>query len=392
MATTLVLGAGFGGLAVATELRRALGDRHRVVLVDKSRQFAMGLRKLWALVGIGTLEEGSRSRELLNGGGVEFLLRRIDQIDPEHRRVSTDAGPLAGDYLVVALGAESRPDLVAGLTEHAHDIWDAKGVPALRAELERLREGRIAIVIAGVPYSCPPAPYECAMLLDHYLHERGVRARVELSVTTMQPMLLPNAGKAGSDWLAAALARRDIEHRVGRKVERFEPRRAVFSDGALEADILIAVPPHRVPAVVEESGLTGEDQWIAVEPGTLATRYAHVYAIGDVTTIALANGLSLPKAGIMAELEGQRVAAAIAADVLGTPAPHPFDGRGFCFMEMGMDAAAMIRGDFFASPEPRVELQEPSADHAVEKRRFEADRLERWFGRDARPDGGPSGG
>jgi sulfide:quinone oxidoreductase len=96
---------------------------------------------------------------------------------------------------------------------------------------------------------------------------------------------------------------------------------------------------------------------------------------------ALANGLPLPKAGIIAELEGARVAAAIAAEVQGGELPPPFDGHGHCFIEMGRSTATLVEGDFFAEPEPVVQLREPSADNAEEKRRFEAERLVRWFGR-----------
>jgi sulfide:quinone oxidoreductase len=380
MAKTLILGAGFGGITVATELRRLLGEEHEIVLVDRREKFVMGLRKLWALVGIGTLEEGSRRREHLTIGGVHFLQRRIDGIGAQTRSAMTDEGALEGDYLVVALGAESRPELVPGLVEHAHNVWEVEGVPPLKARLDRLEEGHIAIVISGVPYTCPPAPYECAMLLDDHFRERSVRENVRLTVVTLQPMLLPNAGKAGSEWLAAQLEARGIEFHVGRKVERFEPGRVVFADGELEADLMIGVPPHRVPAVVAESGLTGEGGWIPVNPQTLETSHRNVYAIGDCTGIKLANGLPLPKAGVMAELEGQCVAEAIAADIHGETARRTFDGRGFCFMEMGKSTAALIEGDFFAQPEPSVALQEPSASHAEAKHRFEAERLERWFG------------
>jgi NADH dehydrogenase FAD-containing subunit len=59
---TLILGAGFGGIAAGVELRRLLGSGHEVVLVDRKRAFAMGLRKLWDLVGNGTIADGSRQR------------------------------------------------------------------------------------------------------------------------------------------------------------------------------------------------------------------------------------------------------------------------------------------------------------------------------------------
>jgi sulfide:quinone oxidoreductase len=117
-----------------------------------------------------------------------------------------------------------------------------------------------------------------------------------------------------------------------------------------------------------------------VDPSTLRTKFERVFAIGDVTMIKLANGLPLPKAGLFAELEGLQVAAAIIADARNAPPPPPFDGRGYCFIEMGREAAGRVEGDFFARPEPRVVVGEISAAHAAEKRRFEAERLERWFG------------
>ncbi len=385
MTRTLILGAGFGGLTVATELRELLGSdaEHEIVLVDRRPHFLMGLRKLWALVGLGSLEEGSRPRERLARRGFRFVQEQVRTIDPGRRAAETDSGWIEADHLVVALGAEPRPDLVPGLAEHGHNVWEAAAVPALKEALDGLDEGRIAIMIAGVPYTCPPAPYECAMLLDGHLREQGRRDRIRLSVTTLQPLLMPNAGVEGSRWLGEQLDARQIEHRTGRRVERVEADRVVYPDGELPFHLLIGVPPHRPPAVVAESGLTGEALWVTVDPGTLRTFYDGVYAIGDVTMIKLANGLPLPKAGVMAELEGRIVASAIAAELRGAEPPAPFDGQGFCFMEMGKASATLIEGDFFAAPEPRIRLGDVSRAHAREKHRFEAERLERWFGQPA---------
>ena len=380
MARTLILGAGFGGLTVATELRRLLGEGHEVVLVDRRERFFMGLRKLWEVVGIGTMDEGSRPRELLAERGIRFRQGRVTAIDPGQRAASIEGETVDADHLVIALGAEPRSDLVPGLGEHGFDAWARPSIPRLRDALEAFDGGRLAIVIAGVPYKCPPAPYELTMLLDEWLRERGLRDRTELSVSTMQPILLPNAGKEGSAWIGEQLASRGILHAAGRKVERVEEERVVFAEGELEFDLLIGVPPHRPPAVVEDSGLTGEFGWIGVDQETLETGRDGVFAIGDVTQIKLANGLPMPKAGIIAELEGARVAAAIAAQLSGDPPPPPFDGSGYCFIEMGKSTASLVEGEFFAEPEPSVVVREPSASHAEEKHRFEAERLERWFG------------
>jgi hypothetical protein len=42
--------------------------------------------------------------------------------------------------------------------------------------------------------------------------------------------------------------------------------------------------------------------------------------------------------------------------------------------------AALIEGEFFATPEPRVRLGDVSPQNAEDKHRFEAERLKRWFG------------
>ena len=362
------------------ELRRLLGADHGVVLVDRSPSFAMGLRKLWELVGRGTIAEGSRPRAELARHGIEFVQAEVEAIDPAARRAETSAGALAGDRLVIALGAVSRPDLLPGLAEHGHDVWSFAGAALAAEALRGFAGGHLLVLVAGAPYPCPPAPYECALHLHDHLVARELRERTELSVATLQPMLMPNAGREGSEWMAGQLAERGISSRAGAKAERVEAGRVVLPDGELEFDLLIAVPPHRPPAVVSEAGLTAEHGWIGVDPGTLATSHEGVYAVGDVMLVRLANGLPLPKAGVMAELQGTRVARAIAAELRGAKPPAPFDGSGFCPVELGRDAAARVEGHWYAEPEPVVAIAGPSAELAGEKAAFERDRLERWFG------------
>ena len=380
MTRTLILGGGFGGLTVACELSKRLGDSHEAVVIDREPQFLMGLRKPWAVVGHVRMEDGRRRRALIEKAGVRFVNERIVKLDPAARRVQTEAGWHEGDYMVVALGAEPRPDLVPGLAEHGHDLYSSNAIPALAKAVERFDGGALHIAIAGGPYKCPPAPFETAMLLDEHLRERGVHDRTQFTVTTFQPLLLPNAGREGSAWIGEQLSSRGIAWEVGRKVQRVEAGRLVFENGEAAFDLLIGVPPHRPPDVIQGSGLAGESPWVAVDPGTLRTKFERVWAIGDVTQITLANHLPLPKAGLFAELEGLQVAAAIVADVRHGPPPAPFDGRGYCFIETAKESAARVDGEFFATPEPKVSLGEISTEHSAEKRLFEAERLERWFG------------
>lgn len=380
MKRTLVLGGGFGGITVATELKRLLGTEHEVVLVDRNESFSMGLRKLWELVGHATIAEGSRSRDLLASHGIRVVRDEIESIDVAARAAQVGGSTLEADYLVVALGAVQRPDLVEGLAELGHDIWSTAGIPGASAALAGFDGGRIVVLIAGAPYPCPPAPFECLMHVDEHLRARGIRDRSELVVATLQPMLMPNAGEAGSAWMAEQLTARGIGFQVGRKVERVTAGVVHFAEGGVEFDVLLVVPPHRAPEVVQSSGLTSESGWISVDKGTFQTEWPGVYAVGDVTLIPLANGLPLPKAGVIAELEGLRVAEAIAQAATGGGEPRAFDGLAACYIEMGPDAAARVDGEWYAVPAPRVSIAEPSAANAAEKRLFESDRLERWFG------------
>ncbi|MFO7572237.1 MAG: FAD/NAD(P)-binding oxidoreductase [Gaiellaceae bacterium] len=380
MGSTLILGGGFGGIATATELKRLLGDEHEVVLVDRAERFSMGLRKLWELVGHATIAEGSRPRDALAAHGIRVVRGEIESIDPAARSATVDGETLGGDHLVVALGAIPRPDLVPGLAEHGHNIWSTAGVPNAARALADFDGGHILVLVAGAPYPCPPAPFECVMHVDEHLRSRGLRNRSDLAVATIQPILMPNAGVEGSTWMGAQLDERGIRHQAGLKLVRVDAGAVVHEEGQIPFDLLVAVPPHRVPDVIAASGLASESGWVSVDRGTLQTGHTNVYAVGDVTLIPLANKLPLPKAGVTAELEGLRVAAAIAAGVRGEPEPPPFTGLATCFVEMGTEVAARIDAEFFAEPAPILDIAEPSASIAAEKRRFETDRLERWFG------------
>ena len=153
-----------------------------------------------------------------------------------------------------------------------------------RRALDTFGGGRVAIVIFGAPYPCPPAPYECAMLLDDHLRQRGLRERTQLCVVTVQPMLLPNAGAEGSAWIGERLDERGIKWQVGRKAIRVERGRVVFEDGDLPFDLLLALPPHRPPAVLDTAGLPGDSGWI--EPDRRRSRRPR-RCLGSQQTVAL---------------------------------------------------------------------------------------------------------
>ena len=377
----VILGGGFGGITAALELSRGVAHEHTVTLIERAPVFMMGLRKLWMITGSGTRRDGERQLVALQASAVEIRQATVQAIDVQGRTVRTDAGAVPFDYLIIALGAEPRPDLVPGFSPAVYNLYGVADAERLGQRIREFQGGRIVIAILGVPYKCPPAPYEAAMMLDDLFRRRGTRSAVQIQTFTPQPMSLPVVGPQNCAQVEGLLAAKGIAFTPNRKVARLEGSTLVFEDGAhVEADLVIGVPPHRPPAVVKESGLQMRGEWVAVDPATLRTSASGVFAVGDVNEIPLANGMALPKAGLFAESQAKVVAAQIIAELRKAPAPAAFDGIGHCFIETGGGQATMVQGHFLASPAPALTIAAPSAQALQQKIDFERSRLLSWFG------------
>ena len=386
--TVLVLGGGVGGLVTANELRRRLDPADRVVVVERERRFLFQPSLLWLMVGRRRRQQIERPLRELLAPGVELVEADVRSIDPAARRVETTAGILAGDALVVALGAEADRDAVPGYREAALDFFSPEGASACARALDAFEGGHVVVTVAALPYKCPAAPYEAALLLDDELRRRRIRERCEIDVYSPEPAPMPVAGPVMGGAVVGLLKARGIRFHPGSRVERFEPggREVVLADGGrVGYDLLAGVPPHRAPAVVRESSLGGETGWIPVDRGTLETGHERVHAIGDVTTITLANGKPLPRAGVFAQGQGLVVARRIAAALAGQRAADTFDGVGYCWVETGAGRAAFADGEFFAEPDPTLALRAPGRSWRAGKVLFERSwiggRLERRLAR-----------
>jgi sulfide:quinone oxidoreductase len=378
MARVLVLGGGFGGIATAVALRQKLHAHDEVILVDRRQDFAMGIRKTWHILGISPIAYGTRQLAAMRPRGIQVLQGEITAIDPSAHHATINGEVVEADVLVVALGALHDMDGIPGLAEHGFSAWSRDLIEHARTAVEEFDGGRVVVGITAQPYSCPPAPFELALLLADRLEERGVDAH--LTVFGPAPTTLPLLDTAGMAALDERLADRDIRYLGGRVATRVARDEVSFATHEpLGFDLLLVVPPHRVPPVLVGAGLAARDGWVAVDPRTLETAWPGVFAIGDCTAIGLSNGMSLPKAGLFAEREGEVVAQRIAATLDGEAPQAAFDGIGSCFVELGAGEASEAGGEFYANP-PRATLTGPSQAQRGAKERFESERLTRWFG------------
>ena len=377
MKRVLILGGGFGGIATARRLKEKLDEKDEVILVDRRDHFMVGFRKTWALTGQSTLEEGQRPLDSLTSLGIRVMRDPVTRIDPASRTAWMGDQRLSADALVVALGAELAPEAIPGFQEHAYNVYDPQDIPRAAQALREFQGGSLLIGVFGVPYKCPPAPYEMALLIRETLEARGIGAKIE--VFTPQPVSMPLLGQVGCDIIEGRLADNGITFLPNRKATAVESGEVIFANERRRFDLLFGVPPHRPPAVVRESGLVGESGWVSVNSRTLETQFPGVYAIGDVVQISMGNGKPLPKAGVFAEAMGETVAERIAAIFAGQEPEAAFQGEGGCYLEVGLGQAMKVTGHFMAVPEPEIALTEASTQLLEEKHAFETQRLHAWF-------------
>lgn len=378
----LVLGGGVGGVVAARTLRSELPADREVVLIDRAPDHLFQPSLLWMLTGERRLEEIRRPIAGLEEDGIDVRRAEIEAIDPEARAVRADGERLEGDALVVALGAELRPDLIPGLEDAGHNLYSADGVRDFRRALRDHRGGRIAVLTSEPAYKCPAAPYEAAMLVEAELRGRGVRAETELQLIAAEPGPMGVAGPEVSEQVRSMVEDRGVEYRPEHRVSRVdgEEGRLVFeSGGESDFDLLLYVPPHRAPVVVRDSGLTDDSGWIPVDRDSLATEWEDVYAVGDVNHVALAMGKALPMAGVFASGEAKVVARNLANRWTGDGESVAFDGHGACWLEAGDGRAGFGHGDFFAEPTPEVRLHPPRPWWHWGKILYEKYWLWRWF-------------
>jgi sulfide:quinone oxidoreductase len=157
-----------------------------------------------------------------------------------------------------------------------------------------------------------------------------------------------------------------------------------FENGnSVDYDLLILIPPHKVPTIVRNAGLISQGQnWINVDKFSLKTDYENVFAIGDVTEIKVNENVAIPKAGVFAEAQAKVVSQQIVDDIVNDKNKQSsprFDGKGFCFMEVGSEKAGYVAVDLYHEHGPTTLLEPPSEESYKKKLDFERSKVNEWL-------------
>ena len=380
----VVIGGGFGGAGCARALRR-INDKLQVTLVEPNRTFVACPFSNEVVAGLRDLDAQQFGYDRIAADGVAVIAQAAASVDPQKRTVGlADGTTLAYDRLVLAPGIDLRFDALPGYDEAAAakmpHAWKAgEQTLLLRRQLEAMDDGgMVALAVPAAPYRCPPAPYERASLIAHYLKAKKPRSKVlilDAKDAFSQQRLFETAWKK---FYPGMIERISLSQ--GGRVVSVEPatNTLVTDFGNYDAQVVNVIPPQRAGRIASLAGATDSTGWCPIDPVTFASRLVpNIHVIGDAVI-----GGAIPKSASAANAEAKACANAIANLIAGmAPAMPRLEGTcyntvapGYAFSLSGTyqprdDIFAEMEGAGFTSP----------VDAPVEVRKREADQAQSWF-------------
>lgn len=364
--SVIILGGGVGGIVTANKLAKLLPPHYEITLIEKNEFHSFAASFLWQMVNKRKHSQVTAPLKKLVDSRVKILFEEVKQIDAENKLIITEKNQLHFEYLVIALGAEVDQSPFAQNNTDVHHYYTVGGTEKLRKALLKFNGGKISLVVSSMPYKCPGAPYEGAMLIKDFFNKHQAKKNVSVDIYTPENLPLPVAGPELGNSVKEILDMKGVGfHPLQQTTSiNYDEKKIAFASGlSADYDLLVLIPHHKVPEVISKSALADQSGWVPVDKGTLETKYKNVFALGDVTSITIPGRwapdkpLKLPKAGVFAHAQSLVVSEIIASRISGIETNASFCGDGFCMLEAGEDLAGFAYGDFFASPHPDVKMK-----------------------------------
>jgi len=336
----VVIGAGFGGIAVTRGLERA---PVRVTLVDANNfhTFQPLLYQV-ATAGLDVADVAHPLRNIFPGrrrARVKVVVGQVTSIDTGAKTVGLHDGRCIGyDTLVLAAGAVTADFGVAGVVEHAHPLKSIDDAVALRLHLLRQFEradassafeaGALDVVVSGggptgVEMAGGIAELYSMVLRDDFPHLPVDAARIVL--VEPQARVLAPFHPDSSAHATDRLRKMGVAVRTGVWIAEVRPDGVTLSDGArILAGTVVWAAGVRANPVAEQLGVElGRGGRIPVAPDLTVIGLPDVFAIGDIAAVTDAEGSPLPQVAQPAIQGGRHVARQIGRRLAGA-ATQPF--------------------------------------------------------------------
>jgi sulfide dehydrogenase [flavocytochrome c] flavoprotein chain len=379
----VVVGGGFGGAACARALKRAEANL-QVILIEPSTVFTSCPFSNEVIAGLREIDTQQFGYDKIAAEGVTVISQAVTTIEPQLRSVVTaDGVALPYDRLVLSPGIdfhfEALPGYDDATSEKMPHAWKAGAQTLLlRRQLEAMPDGgTVAIAIPANPSRCPPAPYERASLIAHYLKTKKPRSKVlilDAKDNFSQQRLFEKAWKE----LYGDMIER-IGLSQGGRVTSVDPatRTIVTEFGNYTPDVANVIPPQRAGRIAEVAGAADATGWCPIDPVTFESKLVqNIHVIGDACL-----GGGIPKSASAASAQGKACASVI-VNLLAGRAPETPRLTGVCYNIVapgyGFSLAGNYqpRGDIFAEVEGGTSSP---VDAPRELRAREATEAEHWF-------------
>jgi sulfide dehydrogenase [flavocytochrome c] flavoprotein subunit len=382
-ARIVVIGGGFGGASCARALKR-LDPKLHVTLIEPNRVFTACPFSNEVIAGLRELEAQQFGYDKIAAEGVTVIAQAATGIDPQaHAVVLADGTSLTYDRLVLAPGIDLRFDALAGYDEAASGkmphAWKAgEQTSLLRRQLQAMEDGGTVVLAVPVgPSRCPPAPYERASLIAHYLKANKPRSRIlilDAKDNFSQQQLFEKAWKdlypGMIDWIALSQG--------GRVVEVDPATNTVVTDfGNHTAHVANIIPPQKAGHIAEIAGATDRTGWCPIDPETFASKLVRdIHVIGDACIAG-----QIPKSASAANAEAKACAAMIVRLIAGQ-SPELSRLNGACYNTVAPGYAFSLSGTYQPKDGQFVEMAgnvTSPVDAPRELRQREAEDAMAWF-------------
>jgi sulfide dehydrogenase [flavocytochrome c] flavoprotein subunit len=382
-ARIVVIGGGFGGTSCARALKK-IDPKFEVTLVEPNRTFTACPFSNEVIAGLREIEAQQFTYDKIAAAGVTVVAQAATKVDPDKRAVTlADGTSLAYDRLVLSPGIDLRFDALPGYNEAASTkmphAWKAgEQTLLLRKQVEAMEDGGVVVIAAPAgPLRCPPAPYERASLIAHYLKSRKPRSKIiilDAKDIIPQQRLFENAWKE----LYPGMIERVSLSQGGRVVSVDPATNTVVTDfGDYKAQVANVIPPQKAGRIAGIAGTADKTGWCPIDPVTFAsTLVPNIHVIGDACI-----GGGIPKSASAASAQGKACAAAVASMIAGT-APSAQRLPGTCYNTVAPGYAFSLTGIYQPKDGMFAEIEgggTSPVDASRDVRKREADEAQSWY-------------
>jgi NADPH-dependent 2,4-dienoyl-CoA reductase/sulfur reductase-like enzyme len=382
-ARIVVIGGGFGGASCARALRR-IDPKLQVTLIEPNRIFTACPFSNEVIAGLRELNAQQFNYDKIGAEGVTVMAQSAAKIDAQKRMIYlADGNSLDYERLVLAPGIDIRFEALPGYNEAAatkmpHAWKSGEQTELLRKQIEAMDDGGlVALAVPAAPLRCPPAPYERASLIAHYLKTRKPRSKIlilDAKDNFPQQHLFENAWKE----LYPGMIER-ISLSQGGRVTSVDPASNTMNTDFdnYTAQVANVIPPQKAGRIADIAGAVDHTGWCPIDPVNFASKLVpDIHVIGDACL-----GGSIPKSASAANAQGKACAEAVATLVAGK-APAIPTLVGACYNTVAPGYAFSLSGVYQPKGDIFAEIEgggTSPVDAPRDVRRREADAAQAWY-------------